>query len=1103
MTPGGDKPALACLDDFVTAFEEAWARQGGPDLEDFLPPRGHPLYRAVVRELVRIDLERRWTTGQPRALSAYVATFPELFQHPADLREVAFEEYRLRHQAGERPTTEEYRRTYHVDTAGWPSFVREPPVSDNPGSRQAFPLVPAGGDPPWRGAEEEDSDLLLLAEVGRADPATASLLARALAALPEVASSFLDFRLVAELGRGAFGRVYLAQQGGLANRLVALKISVRQANEPQALARLQHTNIMPIYSVHRAGLFQAVCMPFLGAATLADLVRAWQARPALPTTGRELVETLRHLQAWVWSTALACNGRPGLPPGAAIPLRLLEPLTYVQAILWLGTRLADGLAHAHERGILHRDLKPANVLLTDDGTPMLLDFNLSTDAGEGTASAAWIGGTLPYMAPEHLEAFLGGTGNVDARSDLYALGVILYELLTGRLPFAVGQGLPEEVLPRMIAERRRSPPRLRCFNGEVSPAVESIVRRLLEPEPARRYQTAEEVREDLERQLEHRPLKYARDRSPAERLHKWVRRHPRLASPVAAVALVLVGIVGLAAWASWRAYRDERGRAVRQEEEIVALRRRARQEQEAFRAAMKLLKGRDGEILLVQVAFDAGPLAQHQPKKDLALCRQALARYRVLDDPAWQKHSGLRYLHPSEQERVRQDVAELLYLLARDELLRVGGAAGAIESVETLVLALPAGRPAFAPFDAVRGAFEARVRAARDLNERAARCFRKGRVPRALLLQRQDVEGLLGNKAKARHLAAQARAVRPRSARDFYLSACEYGQRGDFRMALALGEEARTLQPRDFGVWFLLGVCHARLGKPDEAVRCLDTCLALRPDWPLALFNRGVAHLACRKWRAALADLNAVVEARPGVAVVFTRRAQARQGLKHYPEAIRDVTEALSLNPSAELHAYRARLRKLAGDKAGAAKDRKAVLTVPPGSALGWVERARQRRAADPDRALADYDRALECDPQDATALEERARLLSDDLQRDDEAVQQLDRAVDRYPSAAGVRMARALVLAHLGRRRAAHQDAEECLLNDHIPAMQYRAACVYAMTSRWVPGDRKRALVLLKAAVRRGHGLGIEEDPRLALLHGNRQFQLLAAWDAWPGGDS
>src|SRR5205823_12521901 len=99
----------------------------------------------------------------------------------------------------------------------------------------------------------------------------------------------------------------------------------------------------------------------------------------------------------------------------------LEGLSYVGAVLWLGAQLADGLAHAHARGILHRDLKPANVLLTDDGRPMLLDFNLAEDTKlrGSAADRAAVGGTLPYMAPEHIEAFRATVGRLDGRCDVY------------------------------------------------------------------------------------------------------------------------------------------------------------------------------------------------------------------------------------------------------------------------------------------------------------------------------------------------------------------------------------------------------------------------------------------------------------------------------------------------------------------------------------------------------------------------------------------------------------------------------------------------------------------------------------------------------------
>jgi serine/threonine protein kinase len=290
----------------------------------------------------------------------------------------------------------------------------------------------------------------LLRDAQHTDPEAARSQAQA-ADMPEAGSDFLGFRLLEELGRGAFGRVFLAQQGDLANRLVALKVSANLRGESQTLAQLQHTNIVPVYSVHQTPAFQAVCMPYFGPTTLADVLKDLKGRKSLPGSGKHFVSTLNDRKSMSRPPG---PDRPAdepsedaaelAPPAPRAPaagkttlaLETLERLSYVEAVLWLGSRLADGLAHAHERGVVHRDLKPANVLLTDDGQPMLLDFNLSQDDKLSSAdSAERVGGTLPYMAPEHLEAFRGQPLAVDGRSDLYALGLILFEPLTGRHPF--------------------------------------------------------------------------------------------------------------------------------------------------------------------------------------------------------------------------------------------------------------------------------------------------------------------------------------------------------------------------------------------------------------------------------------------------------------------------------------------------------------------------------------------------------------------------------------------------------------------------------------------------------------------------------------------
>ena len=358
-------------------------------------------------------------------------------------------------------------------------------------------------------------------------------------------SEFLGFRLLAELGAGTFGRVYLASQENLADRHVVLKIAPHLFDEPRTLAQLQHNHIVPIYSVHEWGDFQAVCMPFLGMTTLADVLSDLKERPAMPESGSYI---LNLINARSMATA---NVRRFLAPETRTPGHTgLGPpparASYVEEILWLAVRIADGLAHAHGRGILHRDLKPANILLTDNGQPMLLDFNLSEDTKRDASIApARVGGTLRYMAPEQLAAVKEGITFGDQRSDLYSFGLILHELLTGRHPHDLRFG----PIPVCLHERQTEflkAPEVRGWNKAVSPGTESIVRHCLEPDPSKRYQTAQELHEDLRRQAEHLPLRFAAEPSLRERARKWTRRHPRLMLSTGVAALAALLLIAIA-----------------------------------------------------------------------------------------------------------------------------------------------------------------------------------------------------------------------------------------------------------------------------------------------------------------------------------------------------------------------------------------------------------------------------------------------------------------------------------------------------------------------------------------------------------------------------
>ena len=237
-------------------------------------------------------------------------------------------------------------------------------------------------------------------------------------------------------------------------------------------------------------------------------------------------------------------------------------------------RVAEAMSHAHSRGILHRDLKPANILLSDDGQPMLLDFNVSGEVVPGGVSCLTVGGTLPYMSPEQLRSVRTGDAN-DARSDIYSFGLVFYELLTGVHPFSMHRmGAASTVRPnpndatspdrrvesitdsveRVLAERESSTPNVRADNSHIPQGLANIVAKCLQPAPTDRYSTAEELCEDLRRHECNQPLLHAGRAPMRERFQKWVRRHPKLtsATAVSTAAAVILSVVALFAFVKSR-----------------------------------------------------------------------------------------------------------------------------------------------------------------------------------------------------------------------------------------------------------------------------------------------------------------------------------------------------------------------------------------------------------------------------------------------------------------------------------------------------------------------------------------------------------------------
>ena len=331
---------------------------------------------------------------------------------------------------------------------------------------------------------------------------------------PSPPQEFCGFDLLEEIGQGAIGRVYLARQAELGDRTVVLKVSRGGSREAHLLGRLQHANVIPVYSVvddFESGL-TSVCMPLLGLATFEDVLDQIATSVIRPQSGAVFAETVRRMTG-------------ELPATAAETWARLRRQSFVNALLIQFAQVADALAYLHAKGICHRDLKPSNILLADDGRPVLLDFNLSAELA---AAENRMGGTLPYMAPEQVKGMLGRpTDRLDARADVFSMGVILYEMLSGTLPFGpVSKSMSLERAGDILLEQQvRGADLGKLRNSGIDQAVITLVGRCLAFRPADRFPSAEAAALAIRRALR-----------PVSRSRRWVRTH-RIRTAVVGVLL--------------------------------------------------------------------------------------------------------------------------------------------------------------------------------------------------------------------------------------------------------------------------------------------------------------------------------------------------------------------------------------------------------------------------------------------------------------------------------------------------------------------------------------------------------------------------------------
>jgi serine/threonine protein kinase/tetratricopeptide (TPR) repeat protein len=811
-------------------------------------------------ELAHADVLRQmaldWECGRCTPAEHWLARNPELAAKPDTAVQIVYEEICLREERGDVVRSEEMLRRF----------------------------------PQWAVALRTLFDCHRLIRAGHGPPR-----------FPQEGQRLGELHLVQKIGRGALGQVYLATQPSLSDRPLVVKLTPCSGDEHLSLARLQHTHIVPLYLVQDfpdANL-RALCMPYLGGLSWGAVLTALASQPHAARSGARVVELLR----------AAADRSPVATPRSGPALGFLSRATYELAVCWIGACLADALHYAHERGLVHLDVKPTNVLITGDGQPMLLDFHLARAVlPAGGPPPSRLGGTRGYMSPEQeLAAAAVREGRnvrqaVDGRSDVYSLGVMLYESLAGRLP---------------DAEPARSRRELRQRAGLRSRGLEDVIHKCLARDPADRYATAAQLAADLRRHLADLPLSGVPNRSVSERWRKWRRRKPHALAVLAAVAVAATVTSVLAA--AFYADRVGAARAALAESEQHATR-------EEFATAVDRLE--DGQKALRWIPGQAELKRQLASRIDAARQgRRANAVHKLVEQLRFL--DGLDSMSPAELARLDAGCAAVWD--ARTHIVRAPAGTSAAEQASLradladLAISWAALRMRIAaPGD---GSDRRAVGARRLLDEAESLCGPSF----ALALAREEFSGTTGAERAA---ALPTPLPEPRTAFDHFALGRFLFRADRLQEARDRFQRAVELEPGVFWPYFYLSQCAYRLDDLPRALAAAGVCVALEPQAAPCFYNRAVCRQALQQAEAALADFDRAIALDPALAVAWLRRGMLHAELGRQQAALADFGKALEngANPE-EVYVEMARLALAAGDPDAARSHVAAALAVDPHSA--------------------------------------------------------------------------------------------------------------------------------------------------------------------------
>ncbi|MDQ7780610.1 MAG: tetratricopeptide repeat protein, partial [Planctomycetota bacterium] len=844
---------------------------------------------------------------------------------------------------------------------------------------------------------------------------------------------FGRYTLLEETGRGGMGVVYRAWDGQL-NRMVALKTINEQRGidiesvkrfmrEARSVAKLDHLGIVKIFDLGVCNDLHYFTMEYLEGKTLENLLNA----------------------------AIGPEGVAGAP----------ARFSRQQAFECLRD-IAFAVAHAHQHGIVHRDLKPANVIVTAKGKPVLTDFGLAKEFRGDESSLTVTGGLMGtplYMSPEQAR---GQRDAVGPHSDVYSLGAMMYRLLTGRAPFEAETVL--ELIKKLDGADPIAPSRI---DETIGREAETICLKCLEKDGERRYPTALEFAQDLERLLAGEPI----SARPVSALSRFWRRAQRnraalVAGSVAVAIALLAGILfavgairrvgGLAcaraamfdayAKKDWEKAKeaavrllsfspnDADGMRVRDEAQRSADDRISRLETEKTTiAAAKLEQDeRERRRSLAWAQIEAGRKPVDLARSYLYVKGEGIARVRERMAGAIECFQKAREIAP--------EMAEPCYYIGRAHHLLGDRAQAKNRYKEALTL-----DGKFAPalvwlgLLEVEEAFQALLDIGQSLDarERKAAAWEKAQEGRARL--EQGLSLWRGGKERARGWELEEVDL---LVADAMVSLAQ----GKYEQVLDISNEGSRRHEGEFGreqfAWLRGLVSMLDEGKTETAIREFSDAIEIRPHYAEAYYFRGVTRADIGDTEGAIADYTRAIEIDPVSAVAYAARGMARHTGGDYNGAIDDYSMALKMNPhNAEAHIGRGLTREAKGDVAGAIEDYGEAIKVAPGYVKAHTASALARHAegdiegaiadhteairldpqrahsycdrgdarfdaGDCDGAMADYNRALELDPQLAEAYVNRgdARLAAGDY---DGAIADFDAGIKLDPSRAGAYFAR------------------------------------------------------------------------------------------------